>query len=316
MMHRFIIFSLFCTLFSHSINANSFQEKNNTIQDRNSLIISIQKELRTPQYRKDVLPHDFSYLSHLITFGTDTHQPPAYLRSIVKLFSNMLKSSHYVNAHAFSGLLETFPEHLAPYFALTESRAYITDSALYDATFVDRFKSTVNNMLYSKFSTDYDSFRQDPHLFLQRISNNIVAMAQEEVIQEQLRQSIIRFCEIGLSKLVWDPAAQEDTWRITKKIAEQLATFLEYNILDDVNDLDDLHWTLLNRYCYFIELTPTDMPESFYQAIRSDIRSNDIVLFALQEQDYIVEPKRSYMQRTLLEAETVAYHHHTGLAQV
>jgi hypothetical protein len=309
MIHYFITFFMVSILSIHNINAYGFQE------NHDHLIASIQKELRSPEYRKDVLPHDFSHLSHLISYGTHTNQPPAYLRSIVKLFSNMLKSPHYVNAYAFSGLLETLPEHLAPYFSFTESRAYITDSALYDATFVDRFKSTVNNMLYAKFSSEYDSFRQDPHMFLKKISGNIVTIAQEELVQEQLRQGIIRFCEIALSKLVWDPAAQEETWRITKKIGEQLATFLEYNILDDVNDLDDLHWTLLNRYCYFIELTTPDMSESFYQAVRNDLRlnSSDIILFALKEQDYIVEPKLSYMQRTLLEAETAAYRAKAGL---
>ena len=128
------------------------------------------------------------------------------------------------------------------------------------------------------------------------------------------RRRPLQICEIALSKLIWDPAQQEETWNITKKISEQLVTLLEYNILDDTNDLDDLHWTLLNRYCYFIELTATDMPETFYKTIRHDIRSNDLVLFALKEQDYIVEPKLSYMQRTLLEAETASYCYKSGIA--
>jgi len=315
MMHRFITLLLVTTLSSHSINAHAFQGKDAALQNQDHLIISLQKELRTPHYRKEILPNDFSSLSLLVTFGTSTNQPPAYLRSIVKLFSNMLKSSHYVNAAAFSHLLETLPADLAPYFSLPASREYITNSALYDATFVDRFKSTVNTVLYSKFSTEYESFRQDPDLFLKKISANIVTLAQEEIVQEQLRQGIIRLCEIALSKLIWDPAQQEETWLITKKISEQLATLLEHNILDDTNDLDDLHWTLLNRYCYFIELTATDMPETFYKTIRHDIRSNNLVLFALKEQDYMVEPKLSYMQRTLLEAETASYRHRAGITQ-
>lgn len=315
MMHRFIIFLTISTLSIHSINANSFQAKDTAQQTQDHLIIALQKELRTPQYRKEILPNDFSHLSQLVTFGTSTNQPPAYLRSIIKLFSNMLKSSHYVNASAFSHMLETLPSELMPYFSLPASRQYISNSALYDAAFVDRFKTTVQTILYSKFSTEYESFRQDPDLFLKKISGNIVTIAQEEIVQEQLRQGIIRFCEIALSKLIWNPITQEQTWAITKRIGEQLATLLAHNILDDTNDLDDLHWTLLNRYCYFIELTATDMPESFYKALRNDIRSNDIVLFALKEQDYIVEPKLSYMQRTLLEAETAAYRYRSGLAQ-
>jgi hypothetical protein len=57
------------------------------------------------------------------------------------------------------------------------------------------------------------------------------------------------------------------------------------------------------------------MPASFYKTIKQDIGSHDIVLFALKEQDYIVEPKLSYMQRTLVEAETAAYRYRSGLSQ-
>ncbi len=315
MIHYVITLFIITVLSSHSINAHAFQEKDSMLHEQDNLIVAIQKELRTPEYKREVLPHDFSHLSHLIAYGTKGNQPPTYLRSIIKLFSNLIKSSHYVNAYAFSSLLETAPEMLAPYFAFPQAQAYISDSSLYDATFVDRFQSTVNNMLYAKFSNEYDSFRQNPDFFLQKISSNIVAIAHEELVQEQLRQGIIRFCEIALGKLVWDPTAQEETWYITKKIGEQLASLLEYNILDDVNDLDDLYWTLLNRYCYFVELTTTDMPESFYMTVRNDLRTHadDTVLFALKEQDSFVEPKLSYMQRTLLHAETDAYRHKAAL---
>jgi hypothetical protein len=316
MIYRSLKFLTIFTLSIHSINADSFQEKNELEQNHDNFIITLQKELRTPEYRKSILPNDFSYLLQLITFGTSNNQPPVYLRSTIKLFSNMLKSSQYVNAHAFSHLLEALPSAVMPYFSLPTSRHYITDLTFYDAAFVDRFKSTVQTVLYSKFSTEYETFKQDPDLFLKKISNTIVTLAEEEMIQEQLRQSVIKFCEIALSKLIWNPAAGEQTWLITKRIGEQLATLLAHNILDDSNDLDDLHWTLLNRYCYFIELTATDLPESFYKTIKNDLRSHDIVLFALEEQDYMVESKLSYMQRTLLEAETAAYCYKSGIAHV
>jgi len=315
-MHCLTILLLLYTLSIHSINERSFQEKDTALQNQNDLIISLQQELKTPEYAKEILPNDFSHFSQLLSFGTTNNQPPVYLRSVVKSFSNLLKRSQYVNASAFSQLLENLPAQLAPYFTLPASRAYISNSALYDAAFVDRFKATVNNVLFSKFSTEYDSFRQDPNTFLKNISTNIVTIAQEEMTQEQLRHSVIRFCEIALSKLIWDPTAQEKTWLTTKRIAEQLATLLEYNIIDDTNDLEDLHLTLLNRYCYFIELTATDMPASFFAGIRNDLTSRDIVLFALAEQDSILEPKLSYMQRTLIEAETAAYRHQAGLPRL
>jgi hypothetical protein len=313
MIHIIITLLILCTLSSHSINANSFQEKNVSLHNYDQVIASLQKELQNPHYSKEILPNDFTHLSTLTALGASTNQPPLYVRSIIKLFSTLLKRSLYVSASAFSQLLETLPSHLTPHFILPTSREYITNAALYDATFVERFQSTVNTMLYSTFSTEYESFRQDPDLFLKKVSSTITTIAHEEIVQEQLRQSIIRFYEIALSKLIWDPATHIETWQLTKKIAEQLATLLEYNILDDANDLDDLHWTLLNRYCYFIELTAADMPETFFTTIKDDIATNNIILFALKEQDYIVEPKVSYMQRTLVEAEVAAYRYKAGL---
>ena len=313
MLHYFITFILIYTLSIHSINAQSFQEKGSKSILQGNHITSLQQQLKNPEYPQEILPNDFSYLSQLLKLGATQNQPPMYLRSVINSFANMIKRSQYINASAFSQLLETLPTDIMPYFSLPTSRVYITNSALYDAAFVDRFKSTVNTMLYHNFSTEYGSFQQDPNAFLQTISSSITAIAQEEMTQEQLRQSIIRFCEIALSKLIWDPATHEKTWTITKRISEQLAKLLEYNILDDTNDLEDLYLTLLNRYCYFIELTATDMPASFFAALRKDLTSNDLILFALMQQDDILEPKLTYMQRTLIEAEMTAYRYQMGL---
>lgn len=313
MVHHLLTLLISCTLFIHSINAHSFQAKHTSTNNDKNILGSLYTQLKNPNYRKEILPNDFSYLTDIIELGNKNNQPPAYLRSAIKMFSNMLKSSHYINAHAFSSLIATFPTILPSYFSLQASRSYISHQALYDADMFDRFKTTVNNVLYSKFSTEYDSFKRDPGQFLQNISAEIVTIAQEEVMREQLRQAIVRFCEIALNKLIWNPAEQEQTWNITKKIADQLASLLEHNILDDANDLDDLYWTLLNRYCYFIEITAGDMNESFYTSVKNDISLHSSPLFELEEQDFIVEPKFSYMQRTLIEAEAQSRGYSYGL---
>jgi hypothetical protein len=62
-----------------------------------------------------------------------------------------------------------------------------------------------------------------------------------------------------------------------------------------------------------MEVAALDMPESFYTALKNDIRSNKIVLFELPEQDFIVEPKLSYMQRSIMESEVRAYGFQHGL---
>src|SRR5579863_9880606 len=104
MTHRLIALFIIHALSIHSINADSFQEKHMSADNQDNIVVTLQQQLRMPHYKKEVLPNDFSNLSELITFGTRNNQPPAYLRSVVKMFSNMLKSAHYVNAYAFSAL--------------------------------------------------------------------------------------------------------------------------------------------------------------------------------------------------------------------
>lgn len=312
MLYRSIALLLVYTLSSHSIIAQGFQEKD-AETSQVDLIATIQQELRTPSYIREILPNDFSHIPQLLQAGP---QSSLYFRSVINSFTKLLKRCQYVNAVAFSQLLEELPKQLLPYFSLPLSQRYITDSALYDASFADRFPSTVNNLLYGKFSTEYDTFRQDPHAFLRSTATTILTIAQEEMMQEQMRQSVLRLCEVALSKLIWDPVEREATWSTTKRIAEQLAQLLAYNIIDDTNDLEDLYLSLLNRYCYFVEITATDMPTAFFATVRNDLKSNDIVLFALAEQDNILEPKLAYMQRTLIEAETASYRYNAGLPRM
>jgi len=309
MFHLFFTALIMCALFIHNTNTQSFQVQHTTNHPEN-LLKSLQHELKDPSYRTEILPNNFSHLSQLIVAGNSSEQSPTYLRSIIKLFSNMLKGAEYVNAYECSSFLEKLPTLVHPYFSLTASRAYINQPALYDAHIFDRFKATVNNVLYFKFSSEYESFKKNPNEFLDMISSEILSLAQEEVTREQLRQGIIRFLDIALSKLIWDVHEPETMWNTTKNIAHHLAGLVEHNILDDVNDLDDLYWTLLTRHCYFVELMAADLPISFYTTVKNDIKAGNILLLELAEQDSFVESKLSYMQRSLMiaEAQSRAYH--------
>jgi hypothetical protein len=278
MIHNLIAFLCSCSLFIHSTNVYSFQVQDTTYQKEN-LLKSLQCELKDPSYRTITLPNNFSHLSKLISNGNSNNQPPAYLRSVIKLFSNLLKGAEYVNASAFENFLETFPTIISPYFTLSTSRKYITNEALYDAHLFDRFQASVNNALYFKFSSDYESFKQNPTQFLENISSEILLIAQEEVSREQLRQSIIAFIEIALSKMIWDVSQPEKSWLTTKTIANQLAELLDQNIIEDTNDLDDLYWSLVSRYSYFITITATDIDPSFFTTIKNDISNSDVILF-------------------------------------
>jgi len=312
MRYSFIAHLCNLTFLIHSINTHSFQVQDTPKHQENPLK-SLHYELRDPSYRKKILPNNFSYFSHLITTGTKQNQPPVYLQSVTKLFANLLKGAEYVNAFAFELLLDTFPANVQPYFASHTTSKYITNGALYDMHMFDRFKAMTGTILYSKFSTEYDAFKQNPAQFLEHISAEIVTIAQEEMNREHIRHAIVRFCEIALGKLIWDVTQPERSWANVKHLSDQLATLLEYSIIDDMNDLDDLYWTLLTRYCYFLDLTATDTEPSFYTHIKQDLATHALLLFDLPEQDSLIETKLSYMQRTLLSAEAQSRAHYVTM---
>ncbi len=299
---KFIIFSaIFLSCFFTSIHSEILDN----YQDINTKVVLTKKlgEFKKPEFQKEILPHDFTYFIDLLQYGNKTKQSRAYTYSLVKLFSNILKGSEYVNSYAFSTLLEQLPNTLKDYFIVKKGENCFGNKTLYDADTLDRFKKMVNIKLYTKLSSEFEVFKKEPEKFLDILSGEIMQIAEEEMSIEQLRQSIIRFLEIGLSKLVWSPEDEGKTWESVKTVSHQLATLVDNNILVDVNDLDDLFWTLVYRYCYFLDITGLNLPIEFYEKVKSDIAGQQLLFLELEEQDSLLESKTSYLTRSLLQAE-------------
>ena len=262
-------------------------------------------------------PNGGFVLSHLGEFIFHAHvmdEPVSYLRSIFKLFSNILKGTEYINAYQFYLIVESLSRQLNTYMRLEKTHSYLRGNiALYEEIFLDRFKAVTNNLLYAKFSTEFSLFKDSPDIFLENIAQEVMEIAKEEVDIAFLQQSLVKFLEVSISKLVWSPYDQEKTWESVKKISNQLAFLVEQNIISDLNDLDDLFWSLIHRYCYFIDVSSSMLPPSFYQAVRADIANQQLILLDLEEQDKFIEPKIERLRRVLVQAEAKSRGHQEGI---
>lgn len=246
-----------------------------------------------------------SHLVRYIHYAPQSGSRLNYVRSILKFFGNVVKGKQYIPAHHFSRVLDQLLVDFDTFMHLEKSSCYLrSGSTLFDAAlFYDRFKAVTNNLLYVKFSTEYTQFKTDPDKFLELLSHDIMEIAREEVEIELLKRSLARFLDICISKLVWCPYDKELTWNSVRGLADQLSLFVERNILTDVNDLDDLYWSIIHRYCFFLDVAGTFMPPSFYQSVRHDIATQPIILLELEEQDQFVERKTECLQRALTIAE-------------
>jgi hypothetical protein len=267
------------------------------------------KQLSKPSFGTDMLPHNFSYLTNLLDFGKTTRKGRAYTERVLRVFNRLIKSTPYINAYAFSDMLETLPRLLEQDFVAHKSKSFLKNSSLLDLDMYDRFKESVNNLLYQNFLSDYDEFKKDPDDFLSALTTQIVDIVEEEVSIDQLRHVLVRFLELGTSKLVWSPEDHEHVWTSVKKISNQLAKLVEHNVVEDIDDLDDMYWSLINRFCFFVDITHTSLDIEFYHSVQHDLNHGGLTLVELEEQESWLESKEDCLNRTIqsCKAKKLAY---------
>lgn len=282
--------------------------------ESNALAQLLKEEMRQPEYAQEILPNNFTHVIQLLEYGTKTEQPRAYAQLVLRRFSNLLKSAHYVNAHAAQQLLSQLSGALEPYIISHQYRSFLGGKPVADFEMLERFNTCVTYHLYKKFSSEYEAFKNDPGTFLDALSVDIMHIAQEEVSIEQLRQTTYRFLEIMLSKLVWSPEEGKETWAVVRGISDKLANLVEVNAIDNLEDLDDLYRTLTYRFCYFVDLTATSLDVEFYRIVTQDLKSKDLLILETEDTDTCIETKAEVLQRTLLngQAKRQAYIRNNG----
>jgi len=255
-----------------------------------------------PRYTTEILPNNFDHMLQLLIHGKQTNQSRAFARSVLRLYLNGMKRSSYINAYAFYELMEKLPELLEDYFMIYK---------------FDRFshaQKQINKLLYGTFSSPekFSFFQQKPEQFLDQLSQQLAEISttaptlDDDISIEELRRVIMTFLEVALNKLVWSPQDGEDSWLCVKGISNQLAELLERNIFDDTEDLNDLFISLIERYCYFLDITSTDTKIEFYEKVRQDIADNPVILFELEEQEEAITPKSDRLLGTLIRGQAQA----------
>jgi ribosomal protein S15P/S13E len=300
MPYIFFILVLTYAIF-HNQHINSITPEPNgqesCAQNETALFQEIIKELNSNDLTSNAT---FSYLNTLLDHFSKAHKDHSDMRSAIKLFHNRSKRLEYTNAYKISEFLDRLPNNLRSYMTPQQYKGSLT---FYDETTFDRFTGQVRSMLVTDFSTQFDLFKKDPELFVAKIAQKIARNAQEEIDIELLRSTVIRFLELSIGKLIWSPKDSEKTWDSVKHISKQLSNLVEANIINDLDDLDDLFWSLIHRYCYFLDLTGSILPNNFYAYIKNDINNSRLLLFTLEEQDEFIKPKIEYLKITLAKAE-------------
>lgn len=160
------------------------------------------------RYVEDFYPNNFTHLEQFLEHGLQTHQERGYAKAIISLFSQKTKGCMYISAYAFDDLLAQLPRLVGHHFT-------------HPAKSADQKKKEIKQILWQEFLNNFDVCKENPHQFFDAISETIVKTvdpdAQQTVNTEYLRQTIIRFVENGLGKVLWDPT-DRNIWKSVKRL--------------------------------------------------------------------------------------------------
>ena len=321
---RYCILSLALLMFfSHSAKQQDYQHSHNFAQEIGRTTIDFLSPItfnsegithffthvyNHSDYGSDFLPNNFSHLLQFLQHGQNTRQGASYAQSVLKLFGNKLKSAPYISAYAFSAMLGSLQELLKHYFTPPKPTSLVT------------LKTNVSDVLYSTFLSQFDAFKKNPKTFFNNLSNEIISSlnhelrsAEKKLKKEQLRQSVVRFLELCTGKLIWSPQEPSDIMPSLSTVSKQLAKMMNNHIIQDIDHLDDLFWSLTHRFCFFIELTGEQLPIAFYQNSKQDLLRKNLLLCSLEEQEKLITSKADRLMNALLTGEAKARAQEKGI---
>ena len=120
-------------------------------------------------------------------------------------------------------------------------------------------------------------------------------VTKQNIEVEQLKKDVLRFFEIAANKLVW--AAQDDVqvWQVCNRLADECSICLQAKVLPE-DALDDLCWSIIHRFCYFLDLFASSLSIDFYEQILHDLKNKpDLNLICLQEQEDLMTTKQNFL---------------------
>ena len=254
-------------------------------------------------YRRDIYPFDQSLITDLIKGIHTVSEPHAYIRGVLKLFINIAKGAPCIDSESFSNVLQCFIDILPPYFTPNKLHANLHYSVGQQLDQFERLKQLNVSLLVHELSNRYTDFRSDPMSFIDGLAQQLALIGQTEIEIAKLRFTLMAFLEIHISKCIWSTDDQDSTWELTKKMADLCTMLVEKGILDDLNDLDDIFWTLIHRYGHFLDLTCFLLNDSVFHAIKQDINYGNLLLFSLEEQDNCIPKRAECLLDTVMFAE-------------
>lgn len=280
---------------------------------------SFMKYVKEIYNRKDypqALSQDASHIIQFLDLSNELNLDAKTVYVYMRLWVNKAKSCEVMDDRMILQSLRTMPSQLARHFISEDD----INQSTTDLSFI---KHQIESTLLAKFTENFPAFQAEPDVFLSNLSQDLTRQYQQEIdhikkqhdslhAQERLRNLIIKFFEITLNKVVWEINEYENPWQSFIAIADGLSLLAEHDIITHMDELDDLWWSLVHRFCFFLDIAGASIPENLFDEIEHDLDMCSIPFLESEEQDAGIISKKETLFESLLQAKTRAFAYERG----
>lgn len=234
------------------------------------------------------LPYNFSHMIQFLEYGVESGQTEVFAVSVIKMFLQKIKAAPYVEAEAFAEFIPKFNKAIKPYLEKKE------------ANFLNEMQIVLKEKLSEIFAKYFSYFQKNPDSFMTSLAEQIAKQTNQSITQqhievEQLKKDVLRFFELCANKLIWSSKDDIQTWYNCNRLAHECQICFDQKVLGDQNALDDMCWSFIHRFCYFVELSYHDLSKDFFSQILHDLQTKPLILIALEEQEDLMTCKKNHL---------------------
>lgn len=214
-------------------------------------------------------------LMEYVALGKLLYTSPKTDYIFARLLTNRLKATdaEVIMSPVLEMLLQQIPQSFQRHF---ENASTFADR-------LARLQAQLNRTIQFRFEDMWSQLQSVGRIYAaQTLSyelNNLIQLElkdpatdqHENYWVERLRTQTSRLFEIVTNRAMWDSSAFEGIWASVNRIAYGFYQLADARIITHSDDLDDLLWSLVHRFTYFLKLTGVSYPVSFYEEIEYDI---------------------------------------------
>ena len=241
-----------------------------------------------PKYAEVILPYSFYHLNQLLWLGYEQDQPRGFFNSIFALFHQKTKEVPSISTYALDDLIDVLQKT-------------VYKQCQPDETLFKKLKTDFTGAIQGAFSS---WFSASPDEFVDELASTVAQQAniayQQHTHPHDLQAMILRFLEQIINKLTWDPSNPMDAWIQFKALGRKLEGLVELGLIQSMDELDDLYWSLTLRFGNYLDLVATSMLPSQIRTMHSQISKAKHPLFALEEQNECIVSKGERLKNKLM----------------